>query len=454
MRIYNHRRLQTAARSLARFASALQLADVPALDVERATQCLIDLVGVALLGSSFPWAQSARRYAEHYGAGGSSRVLGGSPARLSAPLAALANGVAAHAFELDSLRKPGAGVHPGAALVPVALALGEELHSSGSDVLAAIVAGCEVMFRIGAASLHSSESLGFHAPGLTGPFGAAVVAGRLLRLDSERLCEALGIAGSLCSGVLAFATAGNGAMVKRLHLGRAAESGILAARLAEGGFEGPDTILEGAFGFLETYCSESDPALLTDGLGERWETRKLCIKRYPCHVTAHTPVESVRALRDEHRIAADDVSAIRVRASAKVVSHHAAHEAGDVMALQYSVPFCVAIALVDDVDDPLAFGERALGNPQVHALARKVVCEAWPDAPSGWASEVRIALRDGRTLERDNDDFLGTPTRPLSSAQLRAKFLLCAGEFAHAQALLEQLEAIASVPDVATLPLA
>jgi 2-methylcitrate dehydratase PrpD len=243
-------------------------------------------------------------------------------------------------------------------------------------------------------------------------------------------------------------------MVKRLHLGRAAESGILAARLAQAGFEGPDTILEGGFGFLETYCSESDPALLTAGLGEQWETRKLCIKRYPCHVTAHTPVESVRALRDEHHIAADDVSAIRVRANAKVVSHHAAHEAKDVMALQYSVPFCVAIALVDDVDDPLAFGERALSNPQVHALARKVACEAWPDAPSSWASAVRIALRDGRTLERDNDDFLGTPTRPLSSEQLRAKFLRCAGQFAHAQPLLEQLEAIASVVDVATLPLA
>jgi 2-methylcitrate dehydratase PrpD len=446
--------METAARTLARFASGLQLADVPALDRERATQCIIDLVGVALLGSTFPWAQAARRYAEHYGASGTSRVLGGSGARVSAPLAALANGVAAHAFELDSLRRPGAGVHPGAALVPVALALGEELHASGSDVLTAIVAGCEVMFRISAASRHSSESLGFHAPGLTGPFGAAVVAGKLLRIDAERLCQALGIAGSLCSGLLAFAHADNGAMVKRLHLGRAAESGILAARLAESGFEGPDTILDGASGFLDAYCEESDPALLTAGLGERWETRKLCIKRYPCHVTAHTPVESVRALRAEHGFSADDVSAIRVRASAKVVSHHSSHEAQDVMALQYSVPFCVAIALLDDVDDPLAFSDRALRNPQLHALARKVACETWPDAPSSWASEIRIELRDGRALERANDDFLGTPSRPLSSAQLRAKFLRCASGFAHAEPLLERLEAIASVPDVAALPLA
>src|SRR5687767_2283183 len=431
--------METAARTLARFASELQLAEVPALDRERATQCIIDTVGVALLGSTFPWAQTARRYAEHYGAGGTSRVLGGSGARISAPMAALANGVAAHAFELDSLRKPGAGVHPGAALVPVALALGEELHSSGAELLAAIVAGCEVMFRIGAASKHTPELMGFHAPGLTGPFGAAVVAGRLLRLDADRLCQALGIAGSLSSGLLAFAHAGNGAMVKRLHLGRAAESGILAARLAEGGFEGPDTILEGASGFLDAYCEETDPALLTAGLGERWETRKLCIKRYPCHVTAHTPVESVRALRAEHRFGAGDVSAIRVRASAKVVSHHSAREAQDVMALQYSVPLCVGVALAEDADDPLSFGERALSNPAVHDLARKVSCESWRDAPSGWASEIRITLRDGRTLERAEDDFPGTPTRPLSAAQLRAKFLRCGG----AQPLLEQLEAIA-----------
>ena len=444
--------MSTAARTLARFATALQLADVPALDAARATQCLIDTVGVALLGASFPWARAARTYAERYGAAGTSRVIGTS-VRASAPLAALANGVAAHAFELDSLRRPGAGVHPGAALVPVALALGEELHASGAELLAAIVAGCEVMFRIGAASRHSSETVGFHAPGLTGPFGAAVVAGRLLGLDGERLCHALGIAGSLCGGLLAFAKAGNGAMVKRLHLGRAAESGILAARLAEGGFEGPDAVLEGGFGFLDAYCADSDPALLTAGLGERWETRTLCIKRYPCHITAHTAVESARALRDEHRFVPGQIAAIRVRASAKVLSHHGSHEAKGVMALQYSVPYCVAIALSDDADDPHAFGERALANPQVHTLARTVVCEPWPDAPSGWASEVHITLRDGRALERANDDFPGTPTRPLSAAELGEKFLRCARDFAHATALLEQLQAIATVPDVVALPL-
>lgn len=444
--------MQTAARTLARFAATLDLADVPAVDVERATQCIVDAVGVMLLGASFPWTEAARQYAGRYGSGGTSRLLG-APTRVSAPMAALANGVAAHAFELDSLRKPGAGVHPGAALVPAALALAEERHASGADVLAAIVAGCEVMFRIGKASRHSSESLGFHAPGLTGPFGAAIVAARLLGLDADRTCMAMGIAGSLCSGLLAFTKAGNGAMVKRLHLGRAAESGILAARLAESGFEGPDTILEGGYGFLATYCAESDPAQLTAGLGTHWETRTVCFKRYPCHVTAHTPVDAVRALRDEHGFGASDVAGVRVRASAKVVSHHAATVAGDVMAMQYSVPYCVAIALVDDVTDPRAFGERALGNADVHRLAARVACETWPESPSGWASDVHVTLRDGRTVQRSYDDFLGTPTHPLSAAQLRAKFLSCARGFPQASALLGGLESIASLGDVATLPL-
>ena len=443
---------ETAARTLARYAAGLQLRDVPSPAIDRARQCVIDTVGVALFGSRLPWSRVASRYATHYGGSGTSRVVGTS-SRVSAPLAALANGVAAHAYELDSLRKPGAGVHPGAALVPVALALGEELHASGADLLAALIAGCEVMFRIGMASKHSSEALGFHAPGLTGAFGAAVTAARLLRLDAQRTVQAIGIAGSLCSGVLAFAKADNGAMVKRLHLGRAAESGILAARWAEDGFEGPDTILEGRFGFLDVYCEQSDASLLTRALGERFETQSLCIKRYPCHVTAHTPVQSIEALRREHGFVADDIAGITVRASAKVVSHHAAHEAHDIMAVQYSVPLCVAIACVDDPDDPDAFGERALRNGKVSELARIVDCQAGPTEWSGWASEVSVALRDGRIFTRFADDFNGTPTRPLGGEELRRKYLRCAGDFADARRLLEQLEAIETIDDVASLAL-
>ena len=186
--------------------------------------------------------------------------------------AALANGALAHAFELDSLTRPGAGAHPGATVLPPALAIAQERDSDGRALIAAFVAGNEVMIRIGRATGHTNEARGFHAPGTTGPFGAAVAAGHLLRLDPAAMTNALGIAGSLCGGLLEFAR-GDGGMVKRLHLGRASEAGVLAASLAAGGFAGPRTVLEGEFGFLRVFCTKWDTAELTRGLGE--ELRRL-----------------------------------------------------------------------------------------------------------------------------------------------------------------------------------
>jgi 2-methylcitrate dehydratase PrpD len=447
--------MSTAAAHLAEFAAKLRFEDIPALDRLRARQCLIDTVGVSLLGARLPWGRMLSAYAHRYGGGATSSLIGESH-KVSAPMAALANGVYAHGFELDSLRKPGAGVHPGAALVPCALALAEELAVDGKHLLTALVAGCEVMFRIGLASKHSSEQLGFHAPGLTGPFGSATVAGHLLQLDAPRMCHALGIAGSLCAGVLAFAQSGNGSMVKRLHLGRAAEAGILAARLAHDGFEGPDAILEGKFGFLETYCAEADPALLTRGLGIHFETRNLCLKRYPCHVTAHTAVQSVATLRREHNFGAGDVARVTVRASRKVLDHHSERNPTETMAAQYSVPWCVAVALVGDPVDPEAYGERGLRDSYVRQWCRSIELEPLPGDEalrSSWASEVLVRLRDGRELTLAADDFKGTPTLPLTGAELREKFMRCAGTFAGASALFEQLDAIESLDDVRALGL-
>jgi 2-methylcitrate dehydratase PrpD len=447
--------VHAAARQLGAFAASLTLDAIPERARTAARTCLIDTVGVSLLGARMPWSAIVASYAQHYGSAGSSRILG-TRAPVSAPLAALANGVYAHAFELDSLRKPGAGVHPGAALVPVALAIGEEVHASGEAVIAAIVAACEVMFRIGAATHHSTEGRGFHAPGLTGPFGAALCAAHLLGLDAGQMTNALGIAGSLCSGLMAFAHAERGAMVKRLHLGRAAESGILAARLAQRGFEGPEAVLEGQSGFLEAYCAHSDAALLTRGLGQEFEILKLCIKRYPCHVTAHAPVQTIQAMRARERFGADDVTGITLRASGKVLSHHAQRDPADVMSAQYSVPFCTAIALTDDPLDPLAFAERALDNPKTRELARRVELAPLPQGSglSAWGCELEVKLADGRVLSERADDFKGTPASPLSDDELREKFMRCAGGAGFASKLHDELLHITDCDDVARLTLA
>jgi 2-methylcitrate dehydratase PrpD len=259
--------------------------------------------------------------------------------------AALANGALAHAFESDNLTMPGAGVHPGATLLPPALAIAQQQGSSGRDLIVAIVAGFEVMYRIGRATKHSNERRGFHAPGTTGPFGAAVAAGRLLQLDAAGMTNALGIAGSLAGGLMEFARSGTGAMVKRLHLGRAAESGVVAASLAAEGFTGPRSVIEGDAGFLKVFCTEWDVLDLTRGLGHEFATLNLCLKRFPVHMTAHTAVQAIVELQAEHRFAGADVDRVTVAGSERMATINNIPAPTDIMMAQYSIPFCVALAL-------------------------------------------------------------------------------------------------------------
>jgi len=449
--------MPTAAQTLARYAAGVRHDTLPAEVRQRALACIIDSVGVILAGSVQPWSAMASRYAQASSGAGRSSLLGKTPMRIRPPFAALANGVAAHAFEMDSLRHPsGAGVHPGASLVPPGLAVAEDRGASGTDLIAAFVAGCEIMTRIGVASKHTPEKIGFHAPGLTGTYGAAITAGRLMGLDERKLTHALGIAGSLSSGLLAFTKSPGGGMIKRLHLGRAAEGGVLAASLAAEGYEGPETVLEGRFGFLEAYChGDSDPARLTAGLGERYETMNICLKRFPIHVTAHAPVQAMLELRAEHRFGAGEIAAIRIEAPAKVLSHHAIYEPKDLMQAQYSLPFCVALSLLRDPLDPRSFDAAAPQDAAILALCRKIeLLPGQGEFASGWFSRIHVELKDGRTFSRDARSFKGMPNDPPNETELREKFQRAAtpalGE-APAARLFERLSALERCPDVCEL---
>lgn len=443
---------QTAARTLATFATGLTYDNIPAAARERARQCIIDTTGAALFGSRLPWSRIVAGHAQQCGGNGASRVVG-TALKVSAPAAALANGVCAHAFELDGLRKPSAGVHPGAILLPAALAVAEAQQSGGRDLLTAFVAGAEVMFRIGLAAKQTTESLGFHAPGTNGPFGAAIVAGKLLGLDAAQLTQAMGIAGSLGGGLLAFAKAGNGAMVKRLHMGRAAEAGVVAALLARDGYEGPDSVLEGQYGYLEAYARDGDAAQFTKDLGTHFDIVHACLKRYACHITAHTPVQSLQELRAEHKFNGDDVAALTIHARHKVLSHHDIREPHDVAGAQYSVPFCAAIALYYDVNDPQAFSGTALNDARVRTLAARLKVLEMGESEKGgaWATRVMVELKDGRKFERFAEEFKGTPASPLSAEELQTKFMRMAGAHPGAAELHAQLSALENISDCRTL---
>ena len=445
--------MMTAAQTLADFAVKLQFNKIPQAVVERAKDCVIDIVGVCAFGSTVASSKPVLDYAERYGKGGRSTVLGTS-LKVHAPMAALANGVFAHSFEMDNLVSPSVGVHPGASLLPPALAVAQEIEASGSDFITAFVASFEVLHRIGDAALETAETLGFHSPGLTGPFGGAIVAGRLLKLNAEQMTNALGIAGSLSSGLLEFAKSGGGT-VKRLHLGHGAQSGVMAAILARDGFAGPATILEGKFGYLNVFCRDRDTNRLTAGLGEVWKTTRIMFKRYSCHITAHVPVTAILQLKNRFGFAGDDVEDVTVVGSQKMLSHHNIPEPRDLAMAQYSTPFCVALACYLDPRDPSAFSETTLNDRAIRGLCRKVKLELRTQTAvqNPLASGVTVRLKDGRELLEEIEHFPGMPEQPLDRAGLREKFETITAGLRHNRpaAVFDNIAALERAPNVGAL---
>ena len=349
---------------VADYAASCRYEDFPSDVIERAKQCITDTIATIIYGYDLPWSRIVVAFAEKNGAGGKSRILGPGGAQVHAPSAALANGCLAHAFEMDNLTWPSTGVHPGATLLASGLAVAQERGIGGRELITAFLAGAEVMIRIGRATHHSNEGRGFHAPGTTGPFGAAIACGRLMGFDVEQMQNALGVAGSLSCGLMEFARSGTGAMVKRLHLGRAAESGVLAASLAADGFTGPVSVLEGEFGFLRVFCGDAyDAGELTRGLGDSYATRSIMLKRFPCHITAHTSVQAILDLRAEHGYDGADVASIHIAGNDKMARVNNITSPADIMMAQYSIPFCVALAHVRDPRDPRSFDEIGVARP-------------------------------------------------------------------------------------------
>ena len=433
---------------LAAYAAALRYEDVPPAVLQRAKDCIVDAVATISFGAELPWSKMIIAYAQRYGSGGEAKsaILGTGGLKLNAPAAALANGALGHAFELDATTEPNSGTHPSATLFTSSLAVAQERGLGGRDLVTAFVAGGEAMYRIGYATKHSNETRGFHAPGTTGPFGAAVAVARLRGFDAARMTNALGIAGSLACGLLEFVSAGNGAMVKRLHLGRAAESGVLAATLADEGFTGPSTVLEGEFGFLRVYCNEWDLAALTRGLGTEYFTQNITMKRYACHMTAQNPVEATQDLRQEHKFSPADITAIVIAGDERVATRNNIPKPDDKMMAQYSVPFSVALSLYRDARDPRSFNDDAVvHDPAILDLASRIKStRALDQSRQDTTATVTVSLKDGRQLSRRVTSFKGTPQRPLDQAELKEKFMLMTAhrDRAKMEAMFERLQHI------------
>jgi len=447
----------TLAERLAAFTAGLRFEALPAAVVDNVKLRLLDTLGLALAGSREDFARALFGVLD--GDSGPCTVVGASRTS-SAPLASLVNGALAHGLDYDDTHAASI-THASAVVLPAALATAQARGLDGQTAITAAVAGYEAITRLGMAAPGAFHDRGFHATAVCGPFAAALVAGRGLLLEPERLTAALGIAGSCASGLMEFLEDGSG--VKRLHPGWASHAGIVATTLAAGGFTGPATVLEGRFGLYAAFVGKAaDPAPF-ETLGRVWETLRVAFKPYPCCHYNHAYLDCALEIRAAGAHDPDAIESVECRVPAGEVPIIC--EPTDAKArprtpydAKFSLPFSVAAALVDGTVGLDTYAPARLADPRVLNLSARVRYAVDDDAPfpatfPGW---VCVRLRDGRMLQARAPDGRGGPERPLPAAAIVAKFRDNATralpearvrDLEHAVLALDRLPSVAAIGD-------
>ncbi len=422
---FDRRAVAAPTRELANWIANLRYEDLPQRTREVVRIAILDTVGAGVHGYSTPWAQMLLAWAKR-GAGGAgdAHVWGEAMPSLRTADAALVNGTAAHAFELDDYHN--AKLHPGAVVVPAAIAVAEKLNSSGTELVTAIAAGYEVMIRSSLALNPSAARLrGWHLTGVCGTFGAAAACASLMKLNTEQTAWALGLAGSQSAGLWAFNA--DGAMTKRLHAGKAAHSGVLAAELAQLGFTGPTQIYEfGDGGVLKAFSDASDAAPLTEDLGAVYRLDKTSIKPYACCGSAHSYIDAAFALRRQLGTPWDTGRRVRV-GICKVVAVQCGFDYAPSTTLnaQMSLRYIVAAALIEGQMLPAQFADAKLADPAIVMLARKLELVPDPELdklyPKDFAAWVAVE-HDGKWQRVDIMNPTGSVHAPIDARGVTEKF--------------------------------
>jgi 2-methylcitrate dehydratase PrpD len=433
---------------------------LPDSAVRAARRAILDTLGVTLAGSVEVTAERVRALLAHR-RGSEGATVVGSARRGPVEDAALANGTAAHALDYDDLHQSLSG-HPSVPVLPAALALAERQHLSGAALITAFLVGIEIEAKLGRALNPGLYEAGWHATSALGVFGAAAAAAKLLGLSVERIAQALAIAASLASGI----KANFGTDCKPLHAGHAARCGVEAALLAEGGFTGNPRALEHGDGFGATYGAGSPPAwdVATAGLGAPHEIVDpgIGVKRFPACASTHQALDATLALAEEHAIDAAAVEAVEC-----AVHYLAPHQliydrATTALEGKFSMPYCVSVALLDRSVGFAQFTDERVRRADVQALMPRVRMVVHPEQttrdclPTRF-SEVTIALRDGRRLQRRVHQAKGQPRNPLTDGELIVKFRDCAARALPVEraesilAVVQQLETLADVSALARL---
>ena len=413
------------SESLVEFATSLSTANVPPRVLKQAQTCFIDSIGCGLFGAKQSWGEMMADNMLAEGSVGKCTLLGRREAMAPAP-AALVNGTAIHGFEFDDVIVGGI-VHPGAVVIPSALAAAEYANVSGSRLLLGVIAGYEAMMRVSLALGIEPSQRGFHMTPIVGPIGATFAAGVTIGFTPDKLLAAIGLACSASSGIKSFAGGSGGGMVKRMHAGRSAEAGVRMCQLADRGFTGPRAALDGKFGLLEVFSGRTGRAeRLTEELGSRWATDAVWVKVYPFCGGIHSAVQALRQLRGDVAFEAREIKKVRIGTSHDVIRKNCDPAPSDTMGAQYSIPYCAAVTLLANPKDPAMFSELAIANPIVRELATRIELyvdeQAEAAYPNQLGARVELHLVSGEVRTSTAFDAHGTPADPCTDTEREAKF--------------------------------
>jgi 2-methylcitrate dehydratase PrpD len=385
---------------------------------------LIDVVGLCVAARNTDYVNAVFRATNETG----ECTVIGRQGRFSVGTATLVNGTATHGEDYDDTYE-GGPIHAGAVIVPAVLATAEQHHLSGDDVLRGIAVGSELMCRLCTVAPKLVHKAGFHPTAVFGALGAAAGVASALRLNQTQWVNALGIAGSMASGIIEYLA--EGTWTKRMHPGWAAQSGYRAARMAQEGFTGPRTLFEGDHGFFHAFANIDDGNFseLLDGIGQHWLSAEMAFKPYACGTMAHPFIDCARKLVAEG-LNPSDVESIVCNTAEGIV-----HRLWEPLALKqnppngyaakFSIPYAIAVGMLQNNAGLNDYEEHVVHNPSVRNLASKVSYVVDPNNPypKKFTGHLRVTLKNGNVLEVSQGHFRGGKEEPMSIASLEEKFL-------------------------------
>jgi 2-methylcitrate dehydratase PrpD len=413
------------AEHLASKIAALEPARLPAAVRRKCEDLLIDVIGLCVTARQEPYVKRAVAGWDDEGSG----TAMGQARPMSAAGAAFVNGTAAHGEDFDDTFE-GGPVHAGAVVVPAVLAACERHRLHGQAALLGIAVGVETICRLGLVAPKTVHKAGFHPTAIFGAMAAAAGVGAALRLEPRQMVDALGIAGSMASGIIEYLA--EGAWTKRLHPGWAAQAGMRAALLGREGFIGPRTVFEGVHGLFHGFAhtTKGDYNALIGDFGARWVTQTLAFKPYPCGTMTHPYIDCAR------RLAGRGIKPEAIKEMVCEVGEGTVHrlweplaakqQPGNGYGAKFSTPYCIAAGFVRGnvgLDD---FSDAAVRDPAVLAIASKVRYEIDPNNPypDNFTGHIKVVLADGSVIEERQPHMRGGAHEPLTRQDIEEKFAL------------------------------